>query len=77
LKNAWVDSPAPANGIDLRIGSRTFGDKVSIRDSAGAHPRSLRAAVAEAVERSREQWSLELVDYDHAENNDESKDNSW
>jgi hypothetical protein len=36
----------------------------------------LRPAVAEAVERIREQWSLELVDYDHAGNNDESKDNS-
>ena len=36
----------------------------------------LGPAVAEAVERIREQWSLELVDYDHAGNNDESKDNS-
>jgi hypothetical protein len=59
-----------------RIGSRTFGDKISIRDSPGARPRSLRPAVAEAVERIREQWSLELVDYDHARNDDESKDNS-
>ena len=37
----------------------------------------LRPAVAGAVERIREQWSLELVGYDHARNNDESKDNSW
>jgi len=36
----------------------------------------LGPAVTEAVERIREQWSLELIDYDHAGNNDESKDNS-
>ena len=39
-------------------------------------PALLGIGLAEEVERIREQWSLELVDYDHAGNNDESKDNS-
>jgi hypothetical protein len=39
-------------------------------------PALLGIGLAEAVERIREQWSLELVDYDHGGNNDESKDNS-
>jgi len=63
-----------ANGIDLRIGSRTFGDKISVR---GALPRNLRPAIAEAVELVRQKWSPEVVKYDQAGNNDESKDNSW
>src|ERR1700746_3597922 len=29
------------------------------------------------VEHVREQWSLEVVDYDHAGNSAESSDNSW
>ena len=46
------------------------------RNPPGAHPRSLRATVVEAVEHVREQWSLEVVEYDRAENNDESNDES-
>jgi len=38
----------------------------------GAHPRNLRATVVEAVEHVREQWSLEVVEYDHAGNQDQS-----
>jgi hypothetical protein len=68
-ENARVNPLAPVNGIDLRIGSRTFGGKISIGDSPGAHPRSLRPAVAEAVEHIREKWSLEVVECDHAGNN--------
>ena len=42
----------------------------------GAQPRYLRPAVVEAVEHVREQWPLEVVEDDHAGNNDESSDNS-
>jgi len=38
----------------------------------GAHPRSLRPAIVEAVEHVREQWSFEVVEYDNAANDDES-----
>lgn len=49
----------------------------SWRHPPSTHPRSLRPAVVEAVEHVREQWSLEVVEYDHGGNNDESNDNSW
>ena len=51
-------------------------DDLIRRNPPGAHPRNLRAAVIEAVEHVREQWSLEVVENDHAGNNDESNDAS-
>ena len=44
-----------------RIGSRTFGDKILMR----------------GVELVRQKWSLEVVECDQAESDDESNDNSW
>jgi hypothetical protein len=43
----------------------------------GTHPRSLRPAIVETVEHVWEQWSPEVVKYDHAGNKDESNDNNW
>ena len=51
-------------------------DDLIRRNPPGAHPRNLRAAVIEAVELVREQWSVEVVGYDQAGNNAERSDNA-
>src|SRR5690348_7137732 len=47
---------------------------VAIHDCVDA--RSLRPAIVGTVEHLREQWALELVEYDHAGNDNESADSS-
>ena len=51
-------------------------DDLIRRDRSGANPCKLRAAVVETVGPVREQWSLEVVEYNHDGNNDENNDES-
>jgi hypothetical protein len=64
-------------------GSRIFGARFrcaipfrSWRHPPSTHPRRLSAAVVEAIGDVVEQWSLDVIGYNDAANNDESKENS-
>jgi hypothetical protein len=48
----------------------------SWRHPPSTHPRRLSAAVVEAIGDVVEQWSLDVIGYNDAANNDESKENS-
>jgi hypothetical protein len=49
----------------------------SWRHPPSTHPRRLSAAVVEAIGDVVKQWSLDVIEYDHGGNNDESNENSW
>jgi hypothetical protein len=48
----------------------------SWRHPPSTHPRRLSTAVVEAIGDVVEQWSLDVIGYNDAANNDESKENS-